>query len=215
MLSPYLSKLNNKKIILASGSVARKAILEQAGLEIIVSPSSFAEDLDKTGLTHKEYVKSTSEHKLLNKIEELKSNGEKADIIIVGDTIISFENEIIEKAEDEADAINILTKLSGESHSVLSSAYIAFLDEDLEILYKENIFNSTKVEFYHFGEDVIAEYMKTGEAYGKAGCYGIQGTAATWIKNMDGCYYSVWGFPLSQFCVKMVEMINITGFLDE
>lgn len=76
-------------------------------MKIIVSPSTFEEDLDKALYTHEEYVKHTSEHKLFNKIEELKSNNEKVDIIIVGDTIISFGDEIIEKAENEDHAIEI------------------------------------------------------------------------------------------------------------
>ena len=105
-------------------------------------------------------------------------------------------------------------KLSGKSHFVLSSAYIAFMDEEMNILKKENIFDRTIVEFCPFSKEIVQLYIETGEAFGKAGCYGIQGPAATWIKKVDGCYYSIWGFPLSQFCVKLTEMIQNTEFLD-
>ena len=109
MLLPYLNKLNEeKRIVLASGSAMRKKILEQAGLtNFVVSPSGFAEDLPKSDFPDSiSYVVKTSEHKLHDKVRELKGNsadgGLKADILIAADTIISFEDrEVIEKATDE------------------------------------------------------------------------------------------------------------------
>ncbi|CAI2380790.1 unnamed protein product [Moneuplotes crassus] len=215
MLSPYLEQLNSKKIILASGSAARKQILEQAGLRFTVSPSSFAEDLDKSQFTHEEYVKSTAEGKLIDKIEEIKQKEEKVDIIIVGDTVISFGDKIIEKAEDEEHAFSIIKELQGETHDCLSAVVIAFLDSEMEIIKQETFVQKTTLEFYPLSDEVIKLYIATGEAFGKAGCYGIQSTAATWIKKINGCYFSVWGFPLSLFCVSLIKMIEETGFLDE
>ena len=78
-------------------------------------------------------MKHTSEHKLFAKIEDMKSKGEHADIIIVGDTVISYGDEIIEKAKDEQDAIDICTKLTGNTHYVLTSVFIAVMDEDMNV----------------------------------------------------------------------------------
>ena len=108
-----------------------------------------------------------------------------------------------------------MTKLTGKTHTVMTAVIIAFMDGEMEIVHKGELVDKTDVEFYKLTDEMIRDYVKTGEAYGKAGWYGIQGTAATWIKRIDGWYYSVWGFPLSQFWVKLIEMIESSGFLEE
>jgi len=70
----------------------------------------------------------------------------------------------------------------------------------LEISAKENILDRTKVYFNKMDDQTIKSYVASGEPFGKAGGYGIQGQAATFISKIEGCYYSVWGFPLSAFC---------------
>ena len=169
MLSPYLEKLNSKKIMLASSSAARQKIISQSGLEFTISPSNFSEDLDKSQYTHEEYVTETSYHKLLDKIEDLKSKQEHADIIIVGDTVISYDGDIIEKAENAEHAISICKRLTGQTHTVMTSVFIAFLDQDLNITGKKHILDKTEVEFYTLTDRMIEDYVETGNAYGKSG----------------------------------------------
>ena len=159
----------------------------------------------------------TSEMKLLDKIQEFNSKGEFADIIIVADTIISIaDKEIIEKPRDKQHAYEILKKLSDVgSHEVLTSVWIAFLKKSdvgdgqyiLEIRQRENILDRTRVFFSPLSDEVIHAYIESGEPFGKAGGYGIQGQAATFIHRIEGCYYSVWGLPLAQFCTKLREML--------
>ena len=108
-----------------------------------------------------------------------------------------------------------MTKLTGKTHTVMTAVFIAFMDKEMNIQHKGELVDKTEVEFYTLSDQMIKDYVKTGEAYGKAGCYGIQGSAATWIKKINGWYYSVWGFPLSQFWVKLIDMIETTQFLDE
>lgn len=92
MLLPILDTLNSKRIILASASVNRKAILNQAGLNFEVSPSTFEENLPHSEFpSPADYVVKTSEMKLKHKLEELKANNEQVDIIITADTIISLD----------------------------------------------------------------------------------------------------------------------------
>ena len=73
----------------------------------------------------------------------------------------------------------------------------------LEIAKKANILDRTKVYFEKMDDLTIKCYVDSGEPFGKAGGYGIQGQAATFISKIEGCYYSVWGFPLSAFCSKI------------
>lgn len=87
-----LEKLNSKRIILASASVNRKEILEKVGLKFEISASTFEENLPhKDFATTADYVIKTSEMKLIHKLEEFKAKGEKCDVIITADTIISLD----------------------------------------------------------------------------------------------------------------------------
>ena len=65
----------------------------------------------------------------------------------------------------------------------------------------------TTVHFEKMDDETVRAYVESGEPFGKAGGYGIQGQAATFIKKIDGCYYSVWGFPLAAFSKKIREML--------
>ncbi len=218
MLLPVLEELNKKRIILASASVNRKNIIEKAGLKFDISPSTFEENLPHSDFpTTSGYVVKTSEMKLMDKLNEFNAKGEFADIIIVADTIISLnEKEIMEKPQDKQHAFDMLRKLSDAgSHDVLTSVWIAFVEKRdagegsyiLEIVKKENILDRTKVYFEKMDDETIRAYVESGEPFGKAGGYGIQGQAATFITKIEGCYYSVWGFPLSAFCTKIRQML--------
>ena len=103
MLLPYLKTLNEeKRVVLASNSAMRKQILKQAGLtNFLVSPSGFAEDLPKSDFPDSiAYVVKTSEHKMLDKVNEFKAAAsaspddlsERVDIVIAADTIVSFQD---------------------------------------------------------------------------------------------------------------------------
>ncbi len=72
----------------------------------------------------------------------------------------------------------------------------------------ENVTVVTKVFFEHLDDSTIWGYIESGEPFGKAGAYAIQGQAAAFFKKIEGCYYSVWGFPLSAFCVKLRQMLS-------
>lgn len=99
MLLQILDNLNSKRIFLALASIARKSMLEKAGLKFEISASTFEENLPYSDFeTSSGYVIKTSEIKMLHKIEEFKKSNVKADIIITAYTIISIDDhEIIEK----------------------------------------------------------------------------------------------------------------------
>ena len=186
MLLPVLDTLNSKRIILASASVNRKNIIEKSGLKFEVSPSTFEENLPHSDFaSSSDYVVKTSEMKLLDKLSEFSHKGEYADIIIVADTIISIEDKhIMEKPRDPEHAFEMLRTLSDcGSHEVLTSVWIAFVkkvdvgegQQVLEISKKANILDRTKVYFEKMDDLTIKSYVASGEPFGKAGGYGIQG----------------------------------------
>ena len=185
MLLPYLNTLNEQKtIVLASGSAQRKRLLEQVGLNnFIVSPSGFAEDLPKSDFPDSiAYVVKTSEHKLLHKLEELKGNlpdgGLKADIVIVADSIASFEDrEVIEKPRDEQHAFDMIkSHVQRGSHQIYTAVWIAFLDKDTqEVTKMQNFVEKTTLSFWQgITDETIWAYVRSGEPFGKAGGYGVQ-----------------------------------------
>jgi septum formation protein len=211
MLLPILDKLNSMRIVLASASTPRRTILESTGLKFDISASTFAEDLPHSDFeTSRDYVIKTSETKLHHKLEEFRKEGRQVDIIITADTIMSLdEKKIIEKPEDKDHAYKILKELTDrESHQVYTSVWIGFVNpESMELTKLENIVDRTTVFFQKLDDETIWAYIESGEPFGKAGGYGIQGKAATLVKKIEGDYYSVWGFPLSAFCMKIKDMM--------
>ena len=137
MLAAELSQLKTKRILLASGSVNRKQILSMSGIDWFeVSPSEFAEDLDKKQFaTSKDYVIKTSEMKLKHKVESIKASMEAkpsqpVDVVICADTIISLDDKIVlEKPENKDHAFQMLSQLrDAGSNQAYTSVWIAFLD---------------------------------------------------------------------------------------
>lgn len=149
--------------------------------------------------------------KLYNKLEEIKSKGEKVDIIITADTIMSLDDkEVVEKPESKEHAYKILRDLiSRESNEVYTSVWIAFVDQKtMEITQIKNVVDCTKIFFEKLDEKTLDMYIESGEPYGKAGGVGIQSLAATFINRIEGDFYSVWGFPLCLFCKTLREMVE-------
>ena len=219
MLRPFLDTLNQKKIILASGSAQRKDLLARTGItSFVCSPSGFAEDLEK-GSNSVAYVRATSEQKLYAKVEELKqglASGDeqslRAEILITADTIISYnDSEVVEKCSSQEHAFEMLKRHVTEgNHQVYTSVWIAFLNaESQEVEKIENFVERTDVFWNReVSDEALQAYIATGEPEGKAGAYAIQGEAATFIDKIEGCYFNVVGFPLASFCKKMVSMLQ-------
>ena len=114
--------------------------------------------------------------KLLHKLEEFKAKGDKVDIIITADTIISLDGkEIVEKARDKEHAYQMLKRYNDfEFHEVQTSVWIAFIDkEKMDMQRVENVTVCTKVYFEKLDDATIWGYIESGEPFGKAGAYAI------------------------------------------
>ena len=106
--------------------------------------------------------------------------------------------EILGKPMDIADGKQMLRKLSGRTHRVLTGVAVvtrAGAVSDVE---------STEVTFAEISETDLASYCSTSEPLDKAGAYGIQGYAARWIPRIDGCYFNVMGLPIAR-TVTLIE----------
>ena len=163
-----------RKLILASNSPRRKELLQLCGVDFEVIPAQHEEPADKS-LS----IEKAIQHIAYSKALQVYNN-HPDDLILAGDTIVYFNNEILGKPKNEEDAKNMLKELSGTKHSVISA--ICFMSkEDTYIDYEE-----TDVWFAELSEKEIDWYISTGEPFGKAGSYAIQGKGGLFVEKIDG-----------------------------
>jgi septum formation protein len=119
----------------------------------------------------------------------------KDGIVITADTIVVLDDKIIGKPKNEKDAFEILSKLSGRTHTV----YTGFVVNNLTKNKKNIDYVCTDVTFRKLSSKEIRDYIKTGSPMDKAGAYGIQDDfGAVFVQKINGCYYNVVGLPLEK-----------------
>ena len=181
-------------IILASASPRRKEILEQAGVEFVVIPSAYDEStLEVT--TIDEYSKKLSYYKAMDIYSKYPN-----DTIIASDTIVVINDKILGKPKDEQDAFEMLSLLSGNKHSVITSVCIMHQGKI------DNFVSKNHVSFYKMSEKDINEYIATKEPMDKAGAYAIQGKAAKYIRSINGDYYTIVGLPIAKVIKSLKKL---------
>lgn len=188
--------LNERNIILASQSPRRKELLENIGLKFSVKPADI-EELHRDVSGFGEIVMDLAEQKG-EAVGKLMFHDR---IIIASDTIVVIDGEILNKPDDRDHAFKMLRQISGRTHSVFTSLYV--YDGYLKKTIKE--YTETKVEFYDLSDEQINDYLDTHEPFDKAGAYGIQGYGSKFIKKIDGCFFSVMGFPVPLFSQLMYK----------
>jgi len=174
-----------QKIILASASPRRAELLAQIGVKFDALPVDIDETPHHDELPH-DYVRRLA----LEKAQAAKLLSNKPDMLVLGsDTSVIIDGEILGKPEDKEHAKDMLNKLSGRTHSVLTS--VALLGDKDWCTVSEN-----KVTFAILSDSDFEQYWATGEPLGKAGAYAIQGKAAVFIKKLEGSFSGVMGLPL-------------------
>ncbi len=172
-----------KRLILASGSPRRKELLNSYGFKYEIIKSNFEEDNGETPVL-------TATNNALGKAKDVfdKLNDKNA-LVIGADTIVVFENQILGKPKDEQDAISMLTKLSGNSHIVIT-AYAFVLENKIITRHA-----SSQVIFNTLSPKLITEYVATGSPLDKAGAYGVQDNFNV-VKKVIGSINNVVGLPI-------------------
>lgn len=188
--------LKDKKIILGSGSPRRKFFLEELDLDFEIRLKEVEEKFPDT-LTRTEITDYLAKLKAAPFLAELKDN----EILITADTIVWLDGKAIGKPENAADAKEMLSKLSGNVHEVIST--IAITTNKQTSLINE----TTKVRFKTLTNDEINYYIDKFKPFDKAGSYGIQ----EWIgyigiEKIEGSYFNVMGFPVQKFYELLSKM---------
>ena len=175
-------------MILASNSQRRQEILKDTGFNFKVITSNIQEISDKENVI--ERILDIAEKKL----EQIAKNNVN-EFILAADTVVELDKNIFGKPKDREEAFKFLKLLSGKIHRVIT-AYV-FKNISKNILIREVVIS--KVKFFDLDDETINWYLDTGEPFDKAGAYGIQGYGRVLVEKIDGDYYSIMGFPISNF----------------
>lgn len=175
-----------KRIILASNSPRRKALLEQLGLEFTID-TSMQEDPQSTEQEPHQLAREIS----LKKARSVAGKYKDA-IIVAADTIGVIDGNIIGKPHSAREARTMLATLSGKSHTVITG--LTVIDTTTHKTITRSV--ETVVHMKHITQVEIEAYVKTGEPLDKAGAYAIQGLGALFVENIEGDYFNVIGLPL-------------------
>lgn len=185
-------------IVLASRSPARMAILRQLGLAFTVDPADIDESA-RDGETPAEHVSELAYRKAVE-----VSRRHSSSLVIGVDTVGVDEHGIIGKPAGEAEARAILERLSGKSHQVVTG--LAVINASTGAAARK--VDISTVTFRALSAATIERYLQTGEPFGKAGAYALQGLGAMLIKSVEGDYNNVLGLSIA----SLIDALDELGF---
>jgi len=178
-------------IYLASQSPRRRQLLDQLGVRhelLLPEPHEDAEALEaeRAGESPEDYVQRVTLAKYQAARERLANRQLPAAPVLCADTTVAIDQAILGKPADADHAADMLARLSGRTHRVLTAVVV---DGSL-------LLNTSHVTWRTLAPDEIARYVASGEPMGKAGAYAIQSQAAAWMSRIDGSYSGIMGLPL-------------------
>jgi septum formation protein len=185
------------RLILASGSPRRAEILQTVGLPCTVL-SSAVDETPIPGETAHEMVRRLA----AAKAELVAQRAVGPAIVVAADTVVTLDSTIFGKPRTTEDARQMLEKLAGRTHSVITGVALIRLP-DVE---RREFHEITHVQFGPLDDEEITRYLASGEPFDKAGAYAIQGRAGRYITRIEGCYYNVVGLPLARLCAALAEL---------
>jgi septum formation protein len=191
---------NIVKIFLASSSPRRAEILREAGIAFEVCATEIVESA-LPGETAQAMVARLAEAKARAAVAQI-GTGMRECIILGADTTVELGGAILGKPRDSAHAREMLARLSGRTHHVLTGIFLLQSPGNTMRAAVEN----SAVTFAPLSEKEIDAYVASGEPMGKAGAYAIQGIAGRFIPRIEGCYFNVVGLPLARLHVVLREL---------
>ncbi len=184
---------STEELILASGSPRRRAYLEDLGIVFRVIAADI-EEIILPAESANTYVERMAREKAESVAETYSDCW-----IAAADTVVCFEDMVLEKPVDKNAAVEMLLRLSGKEHCVRTG--VCLLNKNLSVCDICSV--SSRVVFWNFTEDVVRSYVQSGEPMDKAGSYGIQGKGAFLVREIHGSYSNIVGLPLYEF----IEML--------
>ena len=183
------------RLVLASQSPRRRELLALIGLTHEVEPADVDESLlpDESPAVHAE--------RLARAKAETIAVRDASRVVIGSDTIVVLDGDVMGKPKGEAEAREMLHRLSGRTHTVITAVAVALGGKTVSAT------EVVEVTFRALSDSDIARYVQTGEPMDKAGAYGIQGYGATIVERISGDYFAVMGLALG----RLVELLRAVG----
>ncbi|MGN6313754.1 MAG: Maf family protein [Rhodanobacteraceae bacterium] len=177
-------------LYLASQSPRRRQLLEQLGVAFELLQVEVPE-IRRPGESAEDYVGRVAREKALAGLEVVRGRDDEA-IVLGADTEVALDERVFGKPCDAEDAAAMLGALSGRTHRVISTVW------GMDKARRKAATSVSDVSFAELDATTIAAYVATGEPFGKAGAYAIQGRAAAFITHLSGSYSGVMGLPLHE-----------------
>ena len=194
-------------MILASSSPRRKELLQRLNYPFDIILPDVDESILALGSNPEKYCITLAEMKTKNISQKYPHA-----LVIGADTIVVLGGQILNKPDDRVQAENMLSMLSGQTHQVYTGVCLKRMENNIHHTFSE----ITMVTFRTLDKQDILHYIVSCPPYDKAGSYGIQDWSAVYVKNIQGCYDNVVGFPLSRFYHELKKMgINLLDSISE
>jgi septum formation protein len=188
-----------ESIILASASSRRQELLTQIGVRFTVR-SQYIDESIRIGELANDYVSRMALEKANSALAALCVTKDSSDtLVLAADTSVVCDATVLGKPLDEADAVDMLRRLSGREHRVLSAVTLSTQDKQRTVL------SESRVRFREISIEEAQQYYRSGEPLGKAGAYAIQGYAAVFVEQLVGSYSGVMGLPLFETAQLLAE----------
>lgn len=181
------------EIILASASPRRIELIKTVVGECKCIPADIDESAPD-GIS----VEQLPQYLAEQKAKEISKSFPEA-VVIGCDTVVVIDGEALGKPKNKADAAQMLSRLSGRIHKVITGVYIAKSEGS------RGFSEVTDVEFRALSQDEIDGYVVSGEPMDKAGAYGIQGDGAVLVKRINGDFYNVVGLPVARLKEELLN----------
>ncbi|MBO3445677.1 MULTISPECIES: Maf family protein [Clostridia] len=191
-------------IILASASPRRKEILGNTKVKFDVIKS----EIDEVILEEEAPTQAVMRLAFEKCIDIASKN--KNSLVIGADTIVVLDNTILGKPKDKEDAIDMIERLSGRWHQVITGISLINLDADKKII----DYVVSNVKFKELSHEDIIDYIQTNESLDKAGAYGIQGYGALLVEEIQGDYFNIVGLPISRLSDLLKKHFSINLFME-
>lgn len=194
-------------LILGSSSPRRREILSALGIRIEVLPANVPEDTqpEETPLA---YIERITQSKLEGVAQRLASQAAAA--LLVADTIVVLDDQILGKPSDRAEAEHMLRRLTGRTHVVYTRYAIATPDAPGRVQRAQTV--RTEVTLRSASADEVARYAATGEGLDKAGAYAAQGIGSFLIQRIAGSYSNVVGLPACEVVQDLQQLGLLPSF---
>lgn len=176
-----------KKIVLASGSPRRREILGGVGASFEIITSDI-EEVVRDNESPSAVVAALAFEKAIDVVKKVS----EGTVVIAADTIV-YKDKILGKPKDAEDAFSMLQSLRNDQHSVFTGICVVEAGTHKKIVKVVE----TKVMTKNYSDEKIHAYIESGEPFGKAGAYAIQGLGGLLIKEIKGDYLNIVGLPIA------------------